>query len=42
MASKSSKITTTDKILMASYVLITLAYATMFYLKWKSHQKQGK
>lgn len=35
MASKGSKISTTDKILMASYILITVAYATMFYIKWK-------
>jgi hypothetical protein len=31
-----------EKILLASYILIALAYGTMFYLKWKSHQKQGK
>ena len=31
-----------EKILLESYILIALAYGTMFYLKWKSHQKQGK
>ena len=39
MASKSTKLLTQDKILMASYVLIVLAYGAMFYIKWKEKVK---
>jgi hypothetical protein len=36
----SSQIKPEDKILLASYILLTLAYGTMFYLKWKEKTKK--
>jgi hypothetical protein len=40
MASKNQKLLTLDKVLMASYVLIAIAYGTMFYIKWKEKTKK--
>jgi hypothetical protein len=40
MASKNQKLLTLDKVLMASYVLIAVAYGTMFYIKWKEKTKK--
>jgi hypothetical protein len=31
-----------EKILLASYVLIAVAYGTMVYIKWKTLKKQSK
>ena len=41
MANKSlPELKMEEKILLASYILIALAYGTMFYIKWKEKTKK--